>query len=69
MSVQKVEGLILSKQVASLPLTTIIVNLKILNKSLKNPTLLPGIQDSSKCIGESPDSLNLLSRASSRAGK
>ena len=45
------------------------VNSKILNKSIKNPTLPPGIQDSSKCVGESPDSLNLLSRTSSRAGK
>ena len=52
-----------------LPLTTIMVNLKNLNKSLKNPTLPPGIQDSSNSMGESPDSLNLLSRASSRAGK
>ena len=32
-------------------------------------TLPPGIQDSSQHIGESPDSLNLLSRTSSRAGK
>ena len=45
------------------------VNSKILNKSIKNPTLLSGIQDSSKCVGESPDSLNLLFRTSSRAGK
>ena len=53
----------------SLPLTTIMVNSKILNKSLKNPTLPPGLQDSSKGIGDSPNSLNLLSRASFRAGK
>ena len=52
-----------------LPLTTTMVNLKIPNKSIKNPTLPPGLQDSSKGIGESLDSLNLLSRASSRAGK
>ena len=45
------------------------VNLKILNKSLKNPTLPPGIQDSSNGMDESPDSLNLLSRTSPRAGK
>ena len=53
----------------SFPLTTTMVNSKILNKSLKNPTLPPGIQDSSQCVGESPDSLNLLFRTSSRAGK
>ena len=52
-----------------LPLTTTMVNLKIPNKSIKNPILSPGLQDSSKCIGESLDSLNLLSRASSRASK
>ena len=69
MSVQKVEGSILSKQVASLPLTTTMVNSKNPNKLIKNPTLPSGLQDSSKDIGESPDSLNLLSRASSRAGK
>ena len=53
----------------SLLLTTIMVNSKNLSKLIKNPTLPPGLQDSSKGIGESPDSLNLLSRASSRAGK
>ena len=52
-----------------LPLTTTMVNLKIPNKSIKNPTLSPGLQDSSKGIGKSLDSLNLLSRASSRASK
>ena len=45
------------------------VNSKNPNKLIKNPTLPPGIQDSSQCVGESPDSLNLLSRTSSRAGK
>jgi len=45
------------------------VNLKNPSKLIKNPTLPPSIQDSSQCVGESPDSLNLLSRASSRAGK
>ena len=45
------------------------VNSKILNKSSKNSTLPPSLQNSSKCVGESPDSLNLLSRTSSRAGK
>ena len=54
---------------ASLPLTTTIVNSKNPNKLIKNPTLPPGLQDSLKCIGESSDSLNLLSRASSRASK
>ena len=53
----------------SLPLTTTMVNSKNPNKLIKNPTLPPGIQDSSQCVGESPDSLNLLSRTSSRAGK
>ena len=45
------------------------VNSKNPNKLIKNPTLLSGIQDSSQYVGESPDSLNLLSRTSSRAGK
>ena len=54
---------------SSLPLTTTMVNSKNANKLIKNSTLPPGLQDSSKGIGESPDSLNLLSRASSRAGK
>ena len=53
----------------SLPLTTTMVNSKNPNKLIKNPTLPPGSQDSSKDIGESPDSLNVLSRTSSRAGK
>ena len=45
------------------------VNSKNPNKLIKNPTLRPGIQDSSQYVGESPDSLILLSRTSSRAGK
>ena len=45
------------------------VNSKNPNKLIKNPTLPSGPQDSLKDIGESPDSLNMLSRASSRAGK
>ena len=53
----------------SLPLTITIVNLKIPKNSNKNPILPPGLQDSSQHVGESPDSLNLLSRISSRAGK
>ena len=63
----KVDGLYCHS--SSLPLTTTMVNSKNPNKLIKNPTLPPGIQDSSKGIGESPDSLNLLSRTSSRAGK
>ena len=45
------------------------VNLKNPNKSMKNPVLPPGLQDSSQCVGESGDSHNLLFRASSRASK
>ena len=52
-----------------LPLTITMVNPKIPKNSNKNPTLPPGLQDSSKHVSESPDSLNLLSRTSSRAGK
>ena len=52
-----------------LPLTTTMVNSKNTNKLIKNPILPPGLQDSSKCVGESPDSLNLLFRTSFRAGK
>ena len=48
---------------------TTIVNPKIPKYSNKNPTLPPGLQDSSQHVGESLDSLNLLSRTSSRAGK
>ena len=54
---------------SSLPLTTTMVNSKNPNKLIKSPILPPDIQDSSQCVGESPDSLNLLSRTSSRAGK
>jgi len=36
------------------------------NKPMKNPVLPPGLQDSYQCVGESGDSPNLLSRASSR---
>ena len=56
-------------RLTSLPLTTTMVNSKNLNKSNKISTLPPGIQESSQHVGESPDSLNLISRASSRAGK
>ena len=36
---------------------------------MKNTTLPPSLQDSSQCVGESGNSLKLLSRASSRVGK
>jgi len=45
------------------------VNSKIPKNSNKNPTLPPSLQDSLQYVGEFPDSLNLLSRTSSRAGK
>ena len=54
---------------SSLFLTTTMVNPKIPKNSIKNPTLPPGLQDSSQHVGESLDSLNLLSRTSSRASK
>jgi len=47
-------------------LTTTMFNPK---NSNKNPILPPGLQDSSQHVGESLDSLNLISRTSSRAGK
>ena len=52
-----------------LPLTTTIVNSKIPKNSIKNPILSSGLQNSSQLIDGSPDSLNILSRASSIAGK
>ena len=52
-----------------LPLTTTMVSSKNPNKSSKNPALPPGLQDSFQHVGEPSDSSNLLSRASSRAGK
>ena len=45
------------------------VNPKILKNSNKNSTLPPGLQDNSQYVGESLNSLNLISRTSSRAGK
>ena len=45
------------------------VNPKIPKNSNKNPTLSPGLQDSSQYVGESLDILNPISRTSSRAGK
>ena len=53
----------------SLSLTTTIINPKIPKNSNKNPTLPSSLQDSSQHAGESSDSLNLISRTSSRAGK
>ena len=53
----------------SLPLTTTIVNPKIPKNSNKNPTLPPGLQDSSQHVGKFSESLNIISRNSSRAGK
>ena len=52
-----------------LPLTTTMVNSKIPKNSIKNPILSSGLQNSSQLIDGSPDSLNILSRASSIAGK
>ena len=45
------------------------VNSKTPKNSNKNPTLPPGLQDSPQHVGESPNSLNLLSRTSYRTGK
>jgi len=55
--------------ITSLPLTTTIVDLKSPNKSMKNLVLSLGLQDSFQYVGESLGLPNLLSRASSRAGK
>ena len=46
-----------------------IVNLKNPNKSIKDLVLPLSLQNSSQCVSESPDSSNLLSRASFRASK
>jgi len=45
------------------------VNLKNPNKLLKNLVHSSGLQNSSQCVGKSPDLSNLLSRASFRASK
>jgi len=45
------------------------VKLNIQNKSYATNARPPGPQTTSTSVGESPDSLNLISRASSRAGK
>ena len=52
----------LLQAIHSLSLTTTIVNPKIQKNSNKSPTLPSGLQDSSQHVGESPDSLNLISR-------
>jgi len=59
----------ISGQNTSLPLTTTMVNSKTQKNSNKNPTLPPGLQNSSQHVGECPDPLNLISRTSSKAGK
>ena len=53
----------------SFPLTTTIVKLNTQNKSYATNAHPPGPQATSTSVGEFPDSLNLISRASSRAGK
>ena len=49
--------------------TTTIVNSKIPNRSTKIPTLSLGFQNSSQYVSESPNSPNLLSKASFRTSK
>ena len=53
----------------TLSLTITMINLKIPKTSNKNPTLPPDLQDSLQHAGKSLESLNLISRTSSRAGK
>ena len=53
----------------SLPLTTIMVNLKNPYKSLINPVLSPSLQNSPQCISKFPNISKLFSKASSRDGK
>ena len=55
--------------ISSFPLTITIVKPNIQNKSSATNARPPGPQATSTSVGESPDSLNLISRASSRAGK
>jgi len=57
------------KLIPSFPLTTTIVKSNIQNKSYATNARPPGPQATSTSVGESPDSLNLISHASSRAGK
>ena len=51
------------------PLTTTMVKSNIQNKSSATNAHPPGPQATSTSVGESPDSLNLISHASFRAGK
>ena len=53
----------------SFPLTTTMVKSNVQNKSSATNACPPGPQATSTSISESPDSLNLISCASSRAGK
>ena len=55
--------------IPSFPLTTTMVKSNIQNKSSATNACPPGPQATSTSVGESSDSLNLISRASSRAGK
>ena len=55
--------------ISSFPLTTTIVKLNIQNKFYATNTHSPGTQATPTSVGESPDSLNLISHASSRASK
>ena len=55
--------------IPSFPLTTTMVKSNIQNKSYATNARPPDPQAISTSVGESPDSLNLISRTSSRAGK
>jgi len=55
--------------IPSFPLTTTMVKSNNQNKSYTTNACPPGPQATSTSVGESPDLLNLISRASSRAGK
>ena len=55
--------------IPSFSLTTTMVKSNIQNKSFATNACPPGPQATPTSVGESPDSLNLISRASSRAGK
>ena len=61
--------LIYSKIILSFSLTTTMVKSNIQNKLSATNAYPPGPQATSTSVGESPDSLNLISHASSRAGK
>ena len=55
--------------IPSFSLTTTIVKSNIQNKSCATNACPPGLQATPTSVGESPDSLNLISCASSRASK